>query len=108
MTDPELEELFTDPADREVVDLLKSARPATPPLDPHFRNYLRTKLMAEARKTLPKRERAPWFSLRLPSAPLAMAAVAAGVLIVLGFEIALLQRGGGSAPVAADIHLVNG
>ncbi len=108
MTDPELEELFTDPADREVVELLKSARPATPPLDPHFRNYLRTKLMAEARKTLPKRERAPWFSWRLPSPPLALAAVAAGFLIVLGFEIALLQRGGSQSPVAADIHLVDG
>src|SRR5438132_968604 len=108
MTDPELDDLFTDAADREVVELLSSARPATPPLDPHFRNYLRTQLMAEARKTLPRRERAPWFSWRLPSPPLAMAAVAAGFLIVLGFEIALLQRGGSQAPVAADIHLVNG
>ena len=108
MTDPELDELFSDAADREVVELLSSARPATPPLDPHFRNYLRTQLMAEARKTLPRRERAPWFSWRLPSPPLAMAAVAAGFLIVLGFEIALLQRGGSQAPVAADIHLVNG
>src|SRR5438132_8886 len=66
------------------------------------------RLMAEAPKTLPRRERAPWFSWRLPSPPLAMAAVAAGFLIVLGFEIALLQRGGSQAPVAADIHLVNG
>ena len=41
MNDPELEELFQDPAHREVADLLKMSRPAAPPLDPHFRNYLR-------------------------------------------------------------------
>lgn len=107
MTDPELQELFTDPADREVVELLKTSRPAVPPLDRHFRNYLRTQLMAEARRTLPQRERAPWFGLRLPSPPLAMAAVAAGFLIVLGLEIAMLQRNGGPQPVAANINLVN-
>ena len=53
--DPELEELFQDPAHREVVDLLKLSRPAAPPLDPNFRTYLRTKLMTEAHRTLRRR-----------------------------------------------------
>jgi len=51
MNDQELEELFADPAHREVVDLLKASRPAAPPLDPHFRSYLRAKLMSEAQRT---------------------------------------------------------
>ena len=43
--DPELEELFQDPAHREVVDLLKVSRPAAaPPLDPNFRTMLRRTL----------------------------------------------------------------
>jgi len=90
MNDPELEELFADPAHREVVDLLKTTRPAAPPLDPHFRNYLRAKLMTEAQQTLQPRAARPWFSSLRPKvlAP-AMAAVAAGFLVVLGVEIYL-------------------
>src|ERR1700694_1755411 len=88
MNDPELEELFGDPADRAVVDLLKASRPAAPPLDPHFRNYLRAKLMTQARQTLPARACGSWFPFSLSPkrrAP-AMPAVAAGFLVVLGFE----------------------
>jgi hypothetical protein len=89
MNDPELEELFQDPAHREVVDLLQTSRPAAPPLDPQFRNYLRAKLMTEARRTLQPRASRPWFAFSLtPKAMVpAMAAVAAGFLIVLGFEV---------------------
>src|ERR1700736_1224201 len=89
--DPELEELFNDPADRAVVDLLKASRPAAPPLDPHFRNYLRAKLMTEARQTLPARAARSWFPFTLSPKSLApaMAAVAAGFLVVLGVEIYL-------------------
>lgn len=91
--DSELDELFSDPQDLEVVHLLRSARPAAPPLDPHFRSYLRGKLIAEARRTLPARPRRPWFGI----APMpAMAAVAATFILVLGYE--LYQRG--QAPAA--------
>jgi dipeptidyl aminopeptidase/acylaminoacyl peptidase len=89
MNDPELEELFGDPADRAVVDLLRASRPAAPPLDPHFRNYLRAKLMTEARQSLPARASRSWFPFTLSPKSLAlpMAAVAASFLVVLGFEI---------------------
>jgi Bacterial Ig-like domain len=91
MNDPELEELFAEPAQREVVDLLKASKPAAPPLDPHFRNYLRTKLMTEARRTLQPRESRPWFPFTLKPKVLApmMAAVAAGFLVVLSIEVYL-------------------
>jgi hypothetical protein len=104
MNDPELDELFSDPADREVVDLLKASRPAAPPLDPHFRNYLRAKLMTEARRTLPARTSRPWFPFRLSPRTLApaMATVAAGFLVVLGVEI-YLHRQPASIPVAVNI-----
>src|ERR1700687_119620 len=89
MNDPELEELFGDPADRAVVELLKASRPAAPPLDPHFRHYLRAKLMTEARQTLPARAARSWFPFTLSPKSLApaMAAVAAGFLVVLAVEI---------------------
>jgi len=91
MNDQELEELFADPAHREVVDLLKASRPAAPPLDPHFRNYLRAKLMSEAQRTLQPRAARPWFPFSLKPKVLApmMAAVAAGFLVVLGIEFYL-------------------
>ena len=91
MNDPELEELFADPAHREVVDLLKTTRPAAPPLDPHFRNYLRAKLMTEAQRTLQPRAARPWFPITLKPKVLApaMAAVAAGFLVVLAVQIYL-------------------
>lgn len=87
--DPELQQVFTDPAHQEVVDLLKAARPKAPPLDPNFRSYLRAKLMTEARRTLPRRASRPWFSFNFAPRTLApaMAAVAAGFLVVLGVEI---------------------
>ncbi len=107
MTDPELKELFTDPADREVVELLKASRPSAPPLDPNFRNYLRTKLMAEARRTLPRRERAPGFTWRMPNTVLALAAVAAGFVVVLGISVYLQRNGNSPVAVVADIRLVN-
>lgn len=91
MNDPELEELFADPADRAVVDLLKASRPAAPPLDPHFHDYLRAKLLTEARRTLPARAPRSWFPFRLSPNRLApaMAAVAVGFVVVLGVEIYL-------------------
>ena len=94
MNDPELEELFADPTDRALVDLLKASRPAAPPLDPHFHNYLRAKLMTEARRTLPARPSRSWFPFSLSPQTLApaMAAVAAGFLVVLGVEIYLHGR----------------
>jgi Bacterial Ig-like domain len=101
--DPELEELFGDPADRAVVDLLKSSRPAAPPLDPHFHNYLRAKLMTEARRTLPARASRSWFPFSLSPKTLApaMAAVAAGFVVVLGVEI-YLHGQTGAQQVACD------
>src|ERR1700730_1649169 len=101
--DPELEELFNDPADRAVVDLLKASRPAAPPLDPHFRNYLRAKLMTEARQALPARAARSWFPFTLSQKTLApaMAAVAAGFLVVLGVEIYL--HGQTEAPQVACV-----
>ncbi len=103
MNDPELEGMFGDPADRAVVDLLKTSRPAAPPLDPHFHNYLRAKLMTEARRTLPARASRSWlpFTLSLKTLAPAMAAVAAGFLVVVGVEIYLHGQTGGP-PVACD------
>ena len=107
-TDPELEELFADPAHREVVDLLKTSRPAAPPLDPHFRSYLRTRLMTQAQRTLPPRASRPWLPFTLRTRPLgpALAAVAAGFLVVLGVEV-YLQNQPQSAIVAADLTRIN-
>ncbi|MDQ6712356.1 MAG: Ig-like domain-containing protein [Candidatus Dormibacteraeota bacterium] len=107
MNDPELEELFQDPAHREVVDLLKMSRPAAPPLDADFRNYLRAKLMTEARRTLQpmaSRRRFP-FSLSPRVLAPAMAAVAAGFLVVLGIQI-YLQNQAPSSMVAVDLSRI--
>ncbi len=108
MNDPELEELFADPADRQVVELLKSSRPATPPLDPHFRSYLRTRLMTEAQRTLQPRASRPWlpFSVRPKALAPALAAVAAGFIVVLGVEV-YLQNQPHSGMVAYDVHNIN-
>lgn len=97
--DPELDALFTNPQDRQVVEALRAARPATPPIDQHFRSYLRSKLMAEARRTLPSPERRPWF--RWSPLPV-MAAVAAGFVLVLGIEVYLH---GQQAPVVTAIRV---
>src|SRR2546426_11204510 len=101
MDDNELDELFTDPAHQEVVDLLKASRPATLPVGPNFRLHLRAQLMAEARKTLTPRPSRSWFPFNLTPSVLApaMAAVAAGFIVVLGIEIYLANRPTGS-PVA--------
>src|SRR5437879_13873188 len=82
--DPELEELFQDPAHREVVDLLKLSRPAAPPLDPNFRTYLRTKLMPDAHRTLQPRtaRRGSPFSLTPTARAPPLAPVAARSLAV--------------------------
>ncbi|HEX9545858.1 MAG TPA: hypothetical protein VF942_00890, partial [Acidimicrobiales bacterium] len=108
MNDPELEELFAEPAQREVVDLLKASRPAAPPLDPQFRNYLRAKLMTEARRSLQPRASRPWFPFTLKPKVLApmMAAVAAGFLVVLGIEV-YLQSQPPAALVAVDTRRIN-
>ncbi len=109
MNDPELEELFQDPADREVVKLLRMSRPAAPPLDPNFRTYLRTKLMTEARRTLQPRAARRGFSFSLRPKVLlpAMAAVAAGFLVVLGIQV-FLQNQSPSSMVALDVsHIQN-
>ncbi|HEY9287777.1 MAG TPA: Ig-like domain-containing protein, partial [Candidatus Dormibacteraeota bacterium] len=94
MDDPELQEIFTDPAHQEVVDLLKTARPTTPPLDPHFRSYLRAKLMDEARRSLPRPSSRPWyaFGFRGRTVALSMAAVATGFLVVLGVQVYLHKQ----------------
>jgi Big-like domain-containing protein len=106
MDDQELEELFKDPAHREVVELLKSSRPATPPLDPNFRLHLRAQLMAEARQTLPTREARPWFRFSPRVLAPAMAAVAAGFIIVLGVQV-YLRTQPPSNLVAVDITQIN-
>jgi hypothetical protein len=108
MNDPELEELFREPSHREVVDLLKASRPAAPPLDPHFRSYLRTRLMTEAQRTLQPRASRSWFPFTLRTRALvpALAAVAAGFLVVLGVEV-FLQNQPQSAIVAADLTRIN-
>jgi Big-like domain-containing protein len=108
MDDKELDELFTDPAHQEVVDLLKASRPATPPLDPNFRLHLRAQLMAEARKTLTPRTSRSWFPFNLTPSVLApaMAAVAAGFIVVLGIEVYLANQPTAS-PVAFDVSKLN-
>jgi hypothetical protein len=109
MNDPELEELFQDPADREVLELLRMSRPAAPPVDPNFRGYLRTKLMTEARRTLQPRAARRGFSFSLRPKVLlpAMAAVAAGFLVVLGIQV-YLQNQSPSSMVAVDLsHIQN-
>src|SRR2546428_10360748 len=108
MDDKELEELSTDPAHQEVEDLLKASRPATPPLDPNFRLHLRAQLMAEARKTLTPRASRSWFPFNFTPSLLApaMAAVAAGFIVVLGIEIYLANRPTG-APVAVVSSINN-
>jgi len=98
MDDQELQELFSDPADQEVIDLLRASRPAAPPLDPHFRHYLRAKLMAEARDKLAAPTSRRWFQWGL--AP-AMAAVAAGFLIVLSIEVYLHGQPAATPQVSA-------
>jgi hypothetical protein len=108
--DPELEELFQDPAHREVVDLLKLSRPASPPLDEHFRSYLRAKLMTEAERTLQPRASRRWFPFALGPKALApaMAAVAAGFLVVLGIQIYLQNQSPSASMVAVDLsHIQN-
>jgi len=109
MNEPELDELFQDPAQREVVELLRMSRPAAPPLDPNFRTYLRTKLMTEARRTLQPRAARRGFSFSLRPKVLlpAMAAVAAGFLVVLGIQV-FLQNQSPSSMVALDVsHIQN-
>jgi Bacterial Ig-like domain len=108
MNDPELEELFADPADRAVVDLLKASRPAAPPLDPHFHDYLRAKLLTEARRTLPARGSRSWFPFTLSPNRLApaMAAVAVGFVVVLGVEI-YLHGQTGAPQVAYNIGRID-
>ena len=104
MDDQELQELFSDPADQEVIDLLRASRPAAPPLDPHFRNYLRAKLMAEARDKLAAPTSRRWFQWGL--AP-AMAAVAAGFLIVLSIEVYLHGQPAATPQVAVNAAIDN-
>ena len=108
MNDPELEELFPDPAHREVVDLLKMSRPAAPPLDENFRNYLRAKLMTEARRTLEPRSSRRWFPFSLSPRTMvpAMAAVAAGFLVVLGIQIYLQNQVPSASMVAVDLSRI--
>src|SRR5256714_5548973 len=106
--DPELEELFQDPAHREVVDLLKLSRPASPPLDEHFRSYLRAKLMTEAERTLQPRASRRWLPFALGPKALApaMAAVAAGFLVVLGIQIYLQNQSPSASMVAVDLSRI--
>ena len=94
MDDPELQEIFTDPAHQEVVDLLRYTRPGTPPMDPNFKTYLRAKLVDEARRTLPRASSRPWsaFGLRARTLALSMAAVATGFLVVLGVQVYLRNQ----------------
>jgi len=108
MNDPELEELFAEPAQREVVDLLQASRPAAPPLDPQFRNYLRAKLMMEARRSLQPRASRPWFPFTIKPKVLApmMAAVAAGFLVVLGIEV-YWQNQPLTSPVAVNTSRID-
>jgi len=103
MDDPELHELFSDPADREVIALLKASRPAVPPLDPHFRSYLRAKLMAQARDSLNTPSRRRWFQLGPVGMAPAMAAVAAGFIIVLGVEVYLHGQPAPTQAVAVNL-----
>lgn len=106
MDDQELEELFKDPAHHEVVELLKASRPAAPPLDPNFRRHLRAQLMAEANETLPRRDVRPWYRFSPRTLAPAMAAVAAGFIIVLGVQV-YLRNQPTSNPVAVDVTQIN-
>ena len=86
--DPELEELFPGGPGRELVQLIQASRPAQPPLDPYFRNHLRMKVIAEARRrgTARPGSRFAWPSLRVMS----FAAAACAVVLVVG----VVLRGG--------------
>src|SRR5438132_12289707 len=86
------------------------SRPAAPPLNPTFRTYLRTKLMTEAHRTLQPRtaRRGFPFSLSPKALAPAMAAVAAGFLVVLGVQIYLQNQSPTSGMVAVDLsHIQN-
>ena len=111
--DPELEDLFTHPAELEVVRLLKASRPATPPLDPHFRSYLRGRLLTEARRTLPAAPPRAWFRLGALTGQLrgsfygltplrALAVAATAFLVVLGYE-AYAHRPAGAPETAVRV-----
>jgi Tol biopolymer transport system component len=111
--DPELEELFPSGPHREVVELIQASRPAQPPLDPYFRNHLRMKLMAEARRTISPRSRPSWFAwARFPV--LATAAAAAAVVLTVGVygalhqarpQVAVVQPGIGRIRTAEPIRI---
>jgi hypothetical protein len=107
MDDQELQALFSDPADQEVVDLLRSSRPAPPPLDPHFRNYLRAKLMADARDRLAAPTGRRWFQVGPVGMAPAMAAVAAGFLIVLAIGVYLHGEPAASTQVAVNVTAID-
>ena len=103
--DPELEELFPGGPDREVVELIQASRPAQPPLDPYFRNHLRMKLMAEARRSISPRSQPRWFAW--PRTPLlATAAAAAAAVLTVGVYHALHQAPPSVAVVPPGIGLV--
>ncbi len=107
--DSELQELFTDPSDEEILDLLKASRPAAPPIDPNFRSYLRAKLMTEAQRTLPRSAARGWLGLgfRPRTMAFSMAAVAAGFLVVLGAQVYLRgtpTTSGGQVAVVSPIN----
>jgi len=103
--DPELEELFPSGAHWEVVDLIQASRPAQPPLDPYFRNHLRMKLMAQARRTMSPRSQPRWFAW--PRTPLlATAAAAAAVVLTVGVYNALHQAPPSVAVVPPGIGLI--
>jgi Big-like domain-containing protein/WD40 repeat protein len=111
--DPELEELFPSGADREVVELIRALRPAAPPLDPYFRNHLRMKLTAEARRTRSSRPPGQWFSW--PRSPLlAVVAAACAVVLTVGVynalhqappPVAVIQPGTGQIRTAEPIKI---
>lgn len=96
--DPELEALFAGGLDREVVELIRAARPARPPLDPYFRNHLRMKLMAEARRSRTARPPVQWFAWPR-SRMLAVAVAAFAVVLVVGV---VLRNGAPAQPVAVS------
>lgn len=107
--DPELEELFPSGPDRDLVELIRASRPVQPPLDPYFRNHLRMKLMAQARRTLPGRRQAGWMAWPRPpmlAAAAAACAVVVTVGVVLRFGASPEEVRVGSGPVATQFSAV--
>jgi hypothetical protein len=92
--DPELFDVLQDAELMELADLLRSARPAEPPLDDAFRSGLRRQLMQKAWEM--GEGRPPWWQRLTAPQGLAWGAAAVGVVLIGSVVVytALQPKGG--------------